>query len=199
MKGMNNMNYTNIKKLLKLAHLLKLYKEVATDKGILVCNDDIEVGKEVYLINENGDTIPAPEGEYVASNERYIVEGGIVKTIEEKEASGVTEVETMEEEELKKRKRCMEEMIEQPCEPVEPAIPELEAKVTDLESKIAELEAMIAEKDALLAEQESTIADLTAKLAELDAMMSEPAAEPAEMNDEKEHKFNMLEFVKNKH
>lgn len=92
---------------LKLMKYLQLYKEIVTDKGTLIAEEnEITVGSEVF-IDENGNIVPAPNGTY--ENIEYIitVEEGVVKEIIEKEKE--EEVETVE---------TKEEIIEKPVEEV---------------------------------------------------------------------------------
>lgn len=72
---------------LKLAKMLKLYQEVSTDRGLLIAeNDDaLTAGVEVFIENENGEIVPAPDNVYVDANNKvqYVVEGGTIKEIVE--------------------------------------------------------------------------------------------------------------------
>lgn len=72
---------------LKLARLLKLYQEVSTDRGLLIAeNDDVlTAGVEVFIENENGEIVPAPDQVYVdvTNKVQYVVEGGTIKEIVE--------------------------------------------------------------------------------------------------------------------
>jgi len=72
---------------LALAKMLKLYKEISTEKGNLVAEaEEIVVGTEVFVDGEEGMT-PAQDGEYVdtVNNLVYVVAGGTVTEIKEKE------------------------------------------------------------------------------------------------------------------
>jgi len=67
--------------------MLKLYKEISTEKGNLVAEaEEIVVGTEVFVDGEEGMT-PAQDGEYVdtVNNLVYVVAGGTVTEIKEKE------------------------------------------------------------------------------------------------------------------
>lgn len=68
---------------LYLAKMLKLYKEISTDNGVLTAEaEEIEIGTEVFTEGEEG-MIPAQDGEYIdtANNIKYVVEGGTIKEI----------------------------------------------------------------------------------------------------------------------
>jgi hypothetical protein len=72
---------------LKLARLLKLYQEVSTDRGLLIAENDDEItaGVEVFVENESGEIVPAPDGVYVDTVKKvqYVVEGSTIKEVVE--------------------------------------------------------------------------------------------------------------------
>ena len=123
-------------KLFKLAHILMKFAEVATDKGVLVADSDLEIGVEVQLVNAEGDIVPAEDGEYLTETDTIKVEGGKVVDIQPIEQSE----EPTEE--------LAEESIEEPAEQPNDEVAELQAKVTELEGVIAERDARIAELEA---------------------------------------------------
>ena len=69
-------------KLLKLAKMLLNFKIVESDKGNLIIDSELTIGAEISIENENGDVIPAPDGEYIIENQKIVVEGGKVIAIE---------------------------------------------------------------------------------------------------------------------
>lgn len=159
---------------LKLARLLKLYKEMITDKGVMVAeSDNIEIGTEVFIISEDsGEPQPAVDGDYLSGETIYTVENGMISAIKEKET------ETPNEETEKPVEEVVvveneEEQVETPKED--------ENKVAELESKIAELESTIAELNTKLDEA-------NAKIKEFEEKAKEVEPTPEEM--EKEEKFS---------
>lgn len=141
------------KKLFKLAHMLMKFAEVATDRGVLVADNDLEIGVAVQVLDENGEPQDAEDGEYKTDTDVITIEGGVVKEIKPIE---------VEEEPA-------EELADEPAteEPTEPAIDdEKEA----LKAKVAELEAAVAERDA-------KIEELTA---EIEQLKNKPVDEPIE-------------------
>lgn len=143
----------------KIKALLMQYAAVSTDKGNLIYNTDmLEVGSEVFVEDENGENVPAADGEYMLEDGRTVeVEGGKVTEIKAKEE------ETPAEPEMKPAEEQMAEP-EMPAEPETPAeTPAENEKVTALEERVATLE--------------SQLADVIAKLAEI---QTTPAASPAE-------------------
>ena len=141
----------------KIKALLMQYAAVSTDKGNLIYNTDmLEVGSEVFVEDENGENVPAADGEYMLEDGRTVeVEGGKVTEIKAKE----------EETPAAPAMPAEEQMVdEMPAEtPAEPEMPAENEKITALEERVATLEAQLA--------------DVIAKLAEI---QTTPAASPAE-------------------
>ena len=140
-------------KLFKLAHILMKFAEVATDKGVLVADSDLEIGVEVQLINADGEVVAAEDGEYLTETDTIKVEGGKVVDIQpiEQAEEPIDEIEQAEE--------PIEEPAEQPND-----------EVAELQAKINELEGVIAERDARIAELE----------AEVEQLKNKPVEEPIE-------------------
>lgn len=142
----------------KIKALLMQYASVSTDKGNLIYNTDtLEVGCEVFVEDENGENVPAADGEYMLEDGRTVeVEGGMV-----------TEIKAKEDEPAEPAAPAMpaeEQMVDETTEtPAEPAAPAENEKITTLEERVATLEAQLA--------------DVITKLAEI---QTTPAASPAE-------------------
>lgn len=120
----------NVMKLFR--DLMKLGK-VETDNGVLIYEGDVlEVGTEVFIEDENGNIVPAPDGQY---GDYKVVDGKIAPA------------EVIEPEAKPESKEVMqEEVIVEP----EPEVKEsdddkYEERISALESKIAELESKVAE------------------------------------------------------
>lgn len=148
---------------LALARLLKLYKEVETDKAVLVAEaDDMEIGVEVFITTEDGDVIPAPDGEYKTDDIIYTVVGGTITAVVAIEPS-------------------LEEMEE-----VQPEVEvEKDAKIAELEAVIAEKDVRIAELEAAIVERDNQIVELTEKNTELEATITELEGKVPESAEEK--------------
>lgn len=145
---------------LALARLLKLYKEVETDKAVLVAEaDDMEIGVEVFITTEDGDVIPAPDGEYKTDDIIYTVVGGTITAVVAIEPS----LEKME---------------------VEVEV-EKDAKIAELEAIIAEKDARIVELEAAIVERDNQIVELTEKNTELEAAITELEGKVPESAEEK--------------
>lgn len=148
-------------------NLLKLWKqilklsEVETDKGKLIVESELAEGVEVFVENE-GEFVPAPEGEYVAEDKIIVVAEGRIAEIRVKEEAKPEEA-PAEEEEIQQ---------EEEQEPEQPD--EKDARIAELEDKQTELEALLAEKDARIAELEAQLAE---KQKELEMSSEKPAKE----------------------
>ena len=141
----------------KIKALLMQYAAVSTDKGNLIYNTDmLEVGSEVFVEDENGENVPAADGEYILEDGRTVVvaEGKVTEIKEKEEAPAEPEAKPAEE-------RMVDETTETPAEPE--MTPAEDEKVTALEERVATLE--------------TQLADVIAKLAEI---QTTPAASPAE-------------------
>lgn len=155
---------------------------VATDKGELVFDGELAVGVEVFVEDENGELIPAPNGEYDAENSVIVVEDGKVAEIKEKEAENAPD-ETNEETE-EPAENVEAEQIDEPAAESAEAPAQEEAEQESIEDKVARLEGLVngfvegVEKIVnAIAALEDRVAELENKVKDLD---NEPAAEPAE-------------------
>ena len=157
------------KLLVKLSHMILHLAEVKTDNGVLISDSEIEVGREVFIEDENGELIGAPDGEYKAEDGKiFVVADGKVAEIREPEAEEQPEKQVEEEQE--------EQEPEQPAEEETPAEDEKDAEIARLQAQIEELNNIIAEKD-------EEIGKLKAELEKSDA---EPAEE--QLKSQKEEK-----------
>ena len=140
----------------RIKSLLMQFATVKTDKGDLVYNtESLEVGSEVYTEDENGENVPAADGEYILEDGRAVeVEGGKVTEIKAKEDEPAMPA---------AEEQMVDEMPAEPATPAEPEMPAENEKITALEERVATLEAQLA--------------DVIAKLAEI---QTTPAASPAE-------------------
>lgn len=168
--------------LYKLKKMLLSLSEISTNEGLLIYDgDNLEVGDEVFTEGDAG-LEPAKDGLYTYDNEIIEVEGGVVKTISEKEVDQPTE-------------EVVEEVVE-PMENLEEPSEE-SSTIDDLNSIIDEQKAMI---ETLKSENET----LKAEIEDLKKKLEEPMAEPAEeqfKNEkpiEKETKIDFSKYIKRK-
>lgn len=85
----------NKAKLLKLSKVLLQLSETITDKGTLIATEELVVGVEVFVENE-GEFIPAADGEYLTAKEKIEVRDGKVESIEVLEESEPVEIQIEE-------------------------------------------------------------------------------------------------------
>lgn len=173
---------------LALAKMLKLYKEISTTEAVLVAEaDEIEVGTEVFVEGEGGMT-PAPDGEYndTVENKIYVVAGGTITEIREKENTMETGSGNGEEGNQEGNQENMAETgSENGSDNGNDANNESNETGSTAEVE-AEVEALKAENEALkakVAELEATVSDLEDQIAAYKAKEEEteaPAAEDAE-------------------
>lgn len=169
--------------LIKLRQMLLKFEDINTEEGVVLSVEgDLEVGKEVFTTDDNGDVVPAPDGDYNYENKVITVAEGVVTVIADKEAPVETPAE------------------ETPAE--EPVVEENEEDAPAAEETPAE-----DEKDAKIAELQARIAELEAENAELKAKLEEPADKPAEEEfksqeaDEptaQEKAANIVKFLRNR-
>ena len=120
----------NVMKLFR--SLMKLGK-VETDNGVLIFEGDVLTeGTEVFIEDENGNIVPAPDGKY----SEYVVKDGKIAPAEVVEPKAKPESEEVMQEEV---------IVEPEPEVKESDDDKYEERISALESKIAELEGKVAE------------------------------------------------------
>ena len=147
-------------KLLKLAKMLLNFKIISSDKGSLIIDSELAVGAEISIEDENGEVLPAEDGEYIIDNQKITVEGGKVAAIEPIESEEETATETEE----------IEEKLEE-----EPSTDEPSNEPDEKDLKIQELEGLLKDRDAIIEE-------LSAKLKELEEKLNKPVEDPVKLS-----------------
>ena len=170
-------------KLLKLKRALLNLGEISTNEGLLIYDgENLEVGKEVFVEGDEG-LVPAKSGLYTYNNEIIEVEGGVVKTISEKEVEQPTE-------------EVVEEVVEEPMEEQPTEEPIVEGP------SIEELNAIIDEQKSVIEGLKAEIETIKAENEELKKKLEEPAASPAEEDfknqkpNENEKKIDFSKYIK---
>lgn len=144
--------------LLKLRKSLLQLAEVETDKGVLVIESELAEGIEVFVEDENGEWIPAEDGEYMTEDKVIVIVDGKVAELKDKEPENEPDPKA-------------NEKMQEPDEK--------DAKIAELEAKVAELETAAAEKDAAIEEKDAKIAELEATVAEQQEKLEMSAEKPA--------------------
>lgn len=148
-------------KLLKLAKMLMNFKIISSDNGSLIIDSELAIGAEISIEDENGEVLPAPDGEYIIDNQKITVVEGKITEIEP--------VEEVVEEPVEK------EVVEPETMAEEPATEEPTVEPDEKDAKIAELLQLLSAKDA-------EITELQAKIQELEEKLNKPVEEPVKMN-----------------
>lgn len=134
-------------KILKLAKWLKLTKEIKTDEGVvLLIAGDIAVGEEVFVADETGNMIPAPDGTYTSEGKIIVVAAGKITEVKEVETpagESTEEAPASETTENAEEETPAEEPSNDEVETLKARIAELEAENEELKAKIKEYEEKI--------------------------------------------------------
>ena len=119
----------------ELAKLLIKYSVVKTDKAVLEYDgEELVAGMDVYITDEEGNKVPAEDGEYVTEDNKTItVKDGKVESI----VDPVAEVDA-EEEEKKEDEPMVEPIVEEPM-PEDKKEDEENVNLEDINTSIDEL------------------------------------------------------------
>ena len=165
----------------ELAKLLIKYSVVKTDKAVLEYDgNDFVAGMDVYVTDENGDKVPAEDGEYVTEDNKTItVKDGKVESIVDKAA----EVDA-EEEEKKEDEPMVEPIAEEPM-PEDKKEDEENVNLEDINTSIDEMRKEIDELykivDSLLKKVGETRDEADERLKKLECKsLAKPASEEFE-------------------
>lgn len=175
-------------KKIKLAKMLSFIKEIPTDKGLIVIDGELEIGNEVFIYDEEGSPVPAPDGIYKTDDMEITIEGGKITEVKEtkEEETPIVETEPVEEEVVVETEEEEKPVGEEVPVVVVEEQPTDEEMLDALKTRIAELEKAIKEKDEKIAELEAEVKKYQEK--EL-----QPEGEPAEEEIVIEDKFSKKE------
>ena len=137
------------------------FKIISSDNGSLIIDSELAIGAEISIEDENGEVLPAPDGEYIIDNQKITVVEGKIESIEP--------VEEVVEEPVEK------EVVEPETMAEEPSTEEPTVEPDEKDAKIAELLQLLSAKDA-------EITELQAKIQELEEKLNKPVEEPVKMN-----------------
>lgn len=130
----------NKQRLLKFAKLLQAFAEVNTDKGVLVSDNSIEVGSEVFVADEKGDMVVPIDGEYTADGVIYVVVSGVVTEVKMVEGEPIQVPEPVVEPEP-----VQEPVVDEEKEALKAELEQVKAENEELKNKIKELEEQLKE------------------------------------------------------
>lgn len=173
--------------------------EIATDKATLVFDgDELEVGKEVFVIGEDGEPIPAEDGEYAADEKVIVVKDGVVAEIKEAEAENAPE--NVEEEGAAEQKMADENEAPAPAdepETEEGEEPKEEDRIAALEAKVQEIVDAMNQIVNSIAAIEGRVAEVEGKLAKVEAPQAEPVDdEPINEKEQPKTKLSLMRKTK---
>ena len=121
----------NILNIIKLSKQLSKFVSIPYADGNLICDGELEVGKELFIEDASGNLSPA-DGEYETDDKIIRVENGIISEIlekeEEKQTAGTEEQTQNLEDETKSESKDNGSVDE-----------DKDKKIAELEAKIAEL------------------------------------------------------------
>ncbi len=180
-----------------LRSLLMKCGAIATDKATLLFEGaEPEVGMEVFVEDENGEILPAPDGEYVAEGVVYVVAEGKISEIRKSEEGETPTEETPAEEPAETPVEGEEE--EPQAEPVDEPEP---TETETVEDRLARLEESIGELREGIENILEAIAALVSRVEVVEEKLKsveEPAANPAEDTEETQEQASRLSYLKKK-
>ena len=128
-------NFDKVKAM--LAKIVSKFAQITTDKGVLTCEGEPEVGKDVYFLEESGEVTDANDGEYKTEDGRVIV-------VAESKIAEIRNPETAEVEAAEDDTQVADDVdIHNLAAEVERIKEELEHKkeeIADLKNRVSELE-----------------------------------------------------------
>ena len=163
----------------ELAKLLIKYSVVKTDKAVLEYDgEELVAGMDVYITDEEGNKVPAEDGEYVTEDNKTItVKDGKVESIVDKAA----EVDA-EEDEKKEDEPIVEEPMEEPMpedkKEDEVSLEDVNTAISEMRKEIDELYKIV---DSLLKKVGETRDEADERLKKLECKsLAKPASEEFE-------------------
>ena len=176
----------------ELAKLLIKYSVVKTDKAVLEYDgEELVAGMDVYITDENGEKVPAEDGEYVTEDNKTItVKEGKVESI----VDPIAEVDA-EEEEKKENEPMVEPTSEEPKEDEETK--DEEVNLEDVNTAIDELRKEVDELykivDSILKKVGETREEADERLKKLECKsLAKPASEEFEAISKRTNKFDKV-------
>ena len=175
--------------------------EVATKDGKKLywsSEEDLREGLEVFVDDENGELIPAPNGVYeTEDNKKIEVEDGVVKDIEDPEAEVAPENENLADPAAEPAAAPAADPAADPAEAQdgEEEQATVEDRVASLEEKMAKILEGLEQMLNAMASLEGRLEEVEAKVAKIE---TEPAADPAEDKPaEPQTRMSRMDILKN--
>lgn len=149
---------------------------------------ELENGKEVFVVSEQGDLEHPEDGEYIIGEEKWEVRDGVVRKIEEivEEKEEETRVENLEEEVVKEETEEIKEETEKP---------DLQAEIEEINKRLDEISDLISNFMEVTTSINSRIEDLETKFSNVRTQAPEKL-EKQEIKEAKDE--NPYAFLKKK-
>lgn len=165
----------------ELAKLLLKYSVVKTDKAVLEYDgEELVAGMDVYVTDENGDKVPAEDGEYTTEDNKVItVKDGKVESIIDKAADvEAEEEENKEDEPMVEEPTAEEPMPEDDKKDEEVNLEDVNTAIDELRKEVDELYKIV---DSLLQKVGENRDEADERLKKLECKsMAKPASEEFE-------------------
>ena len=175
----------------ELAKLLIKYSVVKTDKAVLEYDgEELVAGMDAFITDENGDKVPAEDGEYVTEDNKVItIKDGKVETIVDKAA----EVDA-EEDEKKEEEPMVEPIVEEPMpedkKEDEVSLEDVNTAIDELRKEVDELYKIV---DSLLKKVGETRDEADERLKKLECKsLAKPASEEFEAISKRANKCDKV-------
>lgn len=154
--------------------------EVKTDKAVLVFDgEELKEGMEVYVVGEDGEPVPAEDGDYTVEDGKVIkvVEGKVAEIVDPEAEVAEEPVEEIAQEDVQQEENEEVAPADEPEED-QPEEASIEDRVAALEGRLAEFTDGLNQIINAIAALEERIAGVEGKLAKVE----EPAADPIDEN-----------------
>ena len=164
----------------ELAKLLIKYSVVKTDKAVLEYDgEELVAGMDVVITDENGDKVPAEDGEYVTEDNKVIsVKDGKVESIVDKAAEVDAEEDEKKEDEPVSEEPVAEEPMPEDKKEDEVNLEDVNTAIDELRKEVDELYKIV---DGLMAKVGETRDEADERLKKLECKsLAKPASEEFE-------------------
>ena len=164
----------------ELAKLLIKYSVVKTDKAVLEYEgEELVAGMDVYITDENGDKVPAEDGDYVTEDNKTIsVKDGKVESIVDRAAEVDAEEDEKPKDEPMEEPIAEEPMPEDKKEEEEINLEDVNTAIDELRKEVDELYKIV---DGLMAKVGETRDEADERLKKLECKsLAKPASEEFE-------------------
>lgn len=176
----------------ELAKLLIKYSVVKTDKAVLEYDgEELVAGMDVYITDENGDKVPAEDGEYTTEDNKVIsVKDGKVESIIDKAADVEAEEEEKKEDEPMVEEPTAEEPMPEDKKEDEVSLEDINTSIDEMRKEIDELYKIV---DSLLKKVGETRDEADERLKKLECKsLAKPASEEFEAISKRANKFDKV-------